>query len=202
MTSIFEGPPGSTPIEPDDQEQLIPTWIATRSDLNSAEQRNIALATTWVFGRTWRAEDIVTQEWLKNLHTRMLGEVWRWAGGYRSREANIGEAPTLIAVALETLLADVRAQIADDTTLARPPDEIVVRFHHRLVSIHPFVNGNGRHARLAADVLRVSLGGPRFPWGGDYDLSESGVVRDEYIAALKAADQGVMAPLFLFARSE
>ncbi|MGZ5306731.1 MAG: mobile mystery protein B [Actinomycetota bacterium] len=139
---------------------------------------------------------------LKSLHARMLGEVWRWAGGYRSREANIGEAPTLIAVALETLLADVRAQIADDSTLAWPPDEIAVRFHHRLVSIHPFVNGNGRHARLAADVLTVSLGGPRSSWGGDYDLSESGVVRDEYIAALKAADQGVMAPLFLFARRE
>lgn len=202
MTSIFEGPPGSTPIEPDDQEQLIPTWIATRSDLNSAEQGNIALATTWVFGRTWRAEDVVTQEWLKNLHRRMLGEVWQWAGGYRSREANIGEAPTLIAVALETLLADVRAQIADDSTLAWPPDEIAVRFHHRLVSIHPFVNGNGRHARLAADVLTVSLGRPRFSWRGDSDLSEAGVVRDEYIAALRAADQGVMAPLFLFARGE
>jgi Fic-DOC domain mobile mystery protein B len=202
MTSIFEGPPGSTPIEPDDQEQLIPTWIATQSDLNAAEQHNIALAATWVFGRAWRAEDIVTQEWLKNLHTRMLGEVWRWAGGYRSREANIGEAPTLIAVALETLLADVRAQIADDSTLAWPPDEIAIRFHHRLVSIHPFVNGNGRHARLAADVLTVSLGGQRSSWGGDFDLIESGVVRDKYIAALKAADQGVMAPLLLFARSK
>ncbi len=199
--SIFAGPPGSSPIDPDDQAQLIPTWIATRSDLNAAEQGNVALATTWVFGRTWKAADVLTQEWLKKLHKRMLGEVWRWAGGYRRRESNIGEMPANIGVALEALLADVTTQIADDSSTAWVADEIAVRFHHRLVSIHPFVNGNGRHARLAADVLTVSLGRPRLSWGGADDLGESGEVRTEYIAALKAADAGDNIPLLRFARS-
>ena len=199
--SIFAGPPGSTPIDPDDQEQLIPTWIATRSDLNAAEQRNIALATTWVFGRIWEPSDILTQQWVRNLHKRMLGEVWRWAGGYRLSETNLGELPANIGVALEALLADVTAQIADDSSTAWAPDEIAIRFHHRLVSIHPFVNGNGRHARLAADVLTVSLGRPRLSWGGDHDMGESGGVRADYIAALRAADSGDMKPMLRFARS-
>ncbi len=200
MTSLFSGPPGSTPIEPDDQAQLIPTWIATRGDLNSAEQVNIVRAATWLSGRAWSSGEILTQDWLKGLHARMLGDVWSWAGRYRHHETNLGVAPADVAVSVEALLADARAQIANGPDSAWAADEVAVRFHHRLVSIHPFVNGNGRHARLAGDALAVALGESRFSWGGDFDLNDPGAVREEYLAALRAADAGDIAALLRFAQ--
>lgn len=103
---------------------------------------------------------------------------------------------------MEELVEEVRAQIADSSKDAWSPDEIAVRFHHRLVSIHPFANGNGRHARLAADELAIALGLRRFSWGGGSDLTTSGSVRDDYMSALKAADLGDFSPLLLFARRD
>ena len=201
MTSLFEGPAGSTPLEPEDQEGLVPTWIATRADLNAAEQANVARATTWVFGRPWRI-DSFSQTWLMNLHRRMFRDVWRWAGTYRRRDTNIGVPWPQISTSVEMLLGDLLAQTDDPGTRPWTADEVGIRFHHRLVSIHPFVNGNGRHARLAADVLVVALGQERYPWGGGSDLAESGAVRDEYLSALRTADRtGDYVPLLRFGRS-
>lgn len=195
--SIFDGPVGSTPLEPDEQQGLIPTWIATRGDLNSAEQANIAAATGWVRGRRWQPRDI-TQERLKDLHRRMFADVWRWAGTYRRRDTDIGVAWFEIPEAVEVLVSDVHAQIGGTWS----PDEVAVRFHHRLVSIHPFANGNGRHARLAADVLVEALGEDRFSWGAGAQLADAGVARDEYLTALRAADRdGDCQRLRRFARS-
>lgn len=193
---IFDGPPGSTPLTPDEQEGLIPTWIANRGDLNRAEQENIASATVWVGGRRWTVDD-VTVKWLRDLHHRMLSEVWDWAGNYRRREVNIGGrvAPRQIPEAAESLVRDMHAQVG-----VLPRDEVAVRFHHRLVSIHPFPNGNGRHSRLVADVLVEALGGARFAWG-DGTLTDSGEIRTMYISALQQADEGDPGPLVAFARS-
>ena len=200
MSSVFEGPPGSTPIDPEAQDDLLPTWIATRANLNAAEQANVARATTWVFGRAWSVDDL-TQTWLKGLHRRMFGDVWRWAGVYRRRDTNIGVPWFEISTSLELLLGDLRTQTADRNALAWPADELAVRLHHHLVSVHPFLNGNGRHARLAADVVVVALGAERFQWGGEVDLVESGPVREMYMAALHAADRtSDYAPLAAFAR--
>lgn len=194
--SIFEGPPGSTPLTTEEQEGLIPTWVATHGDLNRAEQDNIASATLWVGGRRWRVDDI-TAAWLRNLHHRMLSEVWDWAGNYRTRDVNIGGrvAPYQIPVAVETLVLDMREQVDVWT-----PDEVAVRFHHSLVSIHPFPNGNGRHSRLVADVLVEALGGTRFAWGGR-SLTDNGESRAAYISALHRADDGDPDPLIAFART-
>lgn len=202
MTELFDGPPGSSPLEPDDQDGLIPTWIATRADLNAAEQANIAKAAVWVSARTWKVGQILSRDWLRVLHTRMLGEVWEWAGTWRKRETNLGLPPGEIETALEDLVHDVQAQVTDMSPDAWSSDEVAIRFHHRLVSIHPFANGNGRHARLAADELAVSLGRPRFSWGGGEDLTAAGAVRSEYMAALKAADLGDIGPLMAFARMD
>ena len=127
----------------------------------------------------------------------MFGEVWRWAGRFRMSERNLGIVFHEIPVALRQLLDDTRAWIEYQTY---PPDEIAVRFHHRLVLIHSFPNGNGRHARLMADLLVMRLGGERFSWGSA-NLQDAGTVRQRYIAALRAADDQDIGPLLAFARS-
>jgi Fic-DOC domain mobile mystery protein B len=183
--TIFDGPPGSTPLEPGEQDGLIPTWIATRGDLNSAEQENIARAVAWVRRLNWEPSDI-TQAWLKNLHARMFADVWRWAGVYRTHDTNLGGPWHQIPVAVEDLVRDILAQAGGTWSF----DEVAVRFHHRLVSIHLFPNGNGRHARLAADVLVEALGERRFSWGAGAALVAADEARNEYLAALRTADHG------------
>ncbi len=200
MTEVFDEPEGATPLDPSEQEGLIPTWIVTRSDLNAAEQENIAVATAWAFSRTWKTSDF-DQRSLKGLHDRMFCDVWRWAGTYRARETNLGVAPYLIATQVEHLVRDLQAQTVDTLSLPWTPDEIAVRFHHRLVLIHPFPNGNGRHSRLVADLVVTTLGSDRFTWGAASHLVDVGPARQEYLEALRIADSdGDYSPLLLFAR--
>jgi Fic-DOC domain mobile mystery protein B len=184
----------ATPITPDERAQLIPTYITTRAELNEAELANIVEADGWAFRRR---RDVLDATFLKNLHKRMLNRVWRWAGQYRTTERNIGIEAYRIEPELHQLLDDVRFWVENATY---PPDEIAVRFHHRLVSIHPFPNGNGRHARIAADLLAIQLGSPRFTWGSE-NLVEVADTRRRYIAALKMADNHEIEPLLLFART-
>lgn len=185
----------NTPLTPEARQGLIPTYITTRAELNEAEQENIAEADRWAFSR--KRADVVDVDFLMALHRRMLRRVWRWAGVQRTTELNIGVASHAIAVDLHTLVGDVRYWIEHQTFA---PDEIAVRFHHRLVAIHPFPNGNGRHARLAADLLIVQLGGRRFSWGRA-NLVEAAQTRNDYVRALQAADAHDIAPLLAFARS-
>jgi Fic-DOC domain mobile mystery protein B len=184
----------ATPLAPDERRQLVPTYIATRAQLNEAEQINITEADAWAFTRV---RDVLNERFLLNLHKRMFAKVWKWAGKYRSSERNIGVPPFRIEIELRTLLDDARYWIDHKTF---QPDEIAVRFHHRLVWIHPFPNGNGRHARLAADLLAVALERPRFTWGSA-SIVEAATTRAQYVAALKAADNHDIAPLLAFARS-
>lgn len=194
--ALFEGnDEANTPITPAEREGLLPTYITTRAELNAAEQENIAEAELWAFSR--RRPDVVDRLALLALHRRMFRYVWRWAGHIRQSERNIGVMPHLIEPALEQLTGDVRYWI-DHTTF--PPDEIAVRFHHRLVEIHPFPNGNGRHGRLSADLLIHQLGGARFTWGRT-NLVETDEMRKAYVDALKTADGYDIGPLMAFARS-
>lgn len=185
----------NTPLKPAEGEGLIPTYITTRAELNEAEQENIGEADQWAFSR--RRGDVLDVGFLLNLHRRMLGRVWRWAGAFRKTERNIGIAPHLIEVQLHQLLGDVRYWVEHE---AYPADEIAVRFHHRLVAIHPFPNGNGRHARLAADLLVTRLGRPQFTWGSR-NLVEPAETRRDYVRALQAADRDDIGPLLAFART-
>jgi Fic-DOC domain mobile mystery protein B len=192
---IFDGDDdANTPLTPDEQEALIPSYITLRSELNEVEQINIAQGNEWAFSRQ---RDVLEEAFLRELHRRMLGEVWKWAGQTRKTDKNIGVAVYRIVPELHQLLGDARYQIENDSY---PPDEIAVRFHHRLVSIHVFPNGNGRHARMAADLLAVQLGRPRFTWG-NANLVEPKEVRERYVAALRAADGHDIEPLLTFARS-
>ena len=194
MSDLFEQPDNATPLTPEEMRDLIPTYIAYRSELNEAEQENITRAQDWALGRR---RDLLSEKFIKDLHRHMLGEVWRWAGKFRTSERNLGIPYYEIPVALRQLLDDAEACIEYQSD---PPDEIAVRFHHRLVQIHPFRNGNGRHSRLMADLLVMRLGRERFTWGSA-GLRDAGQARRRYIAALQAADNHDRGPLLAFARS-
>ncbi len=187
-------PPGATPLDADELANLIPRHITTQSELNEWEQLNILQGEAWA--RKQR-KDTLDVDFVRQLHREMFGETWRWAGEFRKSDKNIGVDWLKIGVELRQLLDDVRYQI-DHATYA--PDETAVRFHHRLVVIHPFPNGNGRHARLMADLLVERLSQPRFTWGSR-SLVDTTDTRQRYIAALQAADARNYAPLIAFARS-
>ena len=185
---------GSTPLSEEELEQLVPSYITLCYELNEAEQANILEAEEWAF---LRKRDILSERFLDNLHKRMLGRVWRWAGKHRQSDKNLGVDAYRIPTELLQLLKDCRYWI-DNATYQ--PDEIAVRFHHHLVWIHPYPNGNGRHARLATDLLLVSLGRKPFSWGR-VNLVDASKTRTEYTAALRAADKHDIKLLLEFVRT-
>ncbi len=185
---------GSTPLTEEELEQLVPSYITLRYELNEAEQANILEAGEWAF---LRKRVVLSERFLDNLHKRMLGRVWRWAGKHRQSNKNLGVDAYRIPTELRQLIEDCRYWI-DNATYE--PDEIAVRFHHRLVWIHPYPNGNGRHARLATDLFLVGLGRNPFSWGR-VNLVDAGKTRTEYIAALRAADKHDIEPLLEFVRT-
>ena len=187
---------GATPLDPDESAGLLPGHIATREQLDEWEAENILQGERWATGAA-RRRDVLDDAFLRELHQRMFGRTWRWAGAFRSTEKNIGIAPARIAEESRKLLEDTKAQIEGK---AAPLDEIAARFHHRLVWIHPFPNGNGRHARLLTDLLLSAHGAQPFTWG-QADLERSGEARERYLTALRAADARDFAPLLAFVRS-
>lgn len=191
---IFTGPSGSTPLPAEDQQALRQTWIATRAQLNEAEQANILAGLAWAQRSRVKLTD---EAYLMRLHQRMFGDVWKWAGKLRRRETNIGVMPHQIAASLREFLSGVDYWLAHDSY---DPDEIAARYHHGLVFIHPFVNGNGRHTRLAADLMCSTLQRAPFTWGSQ-SLDKEGAIRSTYLSALRAADVHDFAPLLAFVRS-
>ncbi len=194
--TLFNTGDGNTPLSSEEQTDLIPN-LASREDLNEWERANILVAYSWALApRNFRRQDPLTEPYLRGLHYRMFDQTWKWAGRYRKTEKNIGIPHHQIRDALAALLGDTRFRIEHQSF---PPDEIAIRFHHRLVFIHPFANGNGRHARLMADVLVRTLERPVFTWGGA-DIVREGNFRRSYIDALRAADKNDIGPLLAFAR--
>ena len=186
---------GHTELTEDDRDGLKLSYITSRGELNDAEQRNIASAI--VGRRPPSIGRLLDDKYLRELHKAMFGEVWDWAGRYRKRESNIGVDPRSISVEIRNLTGDVAAWIENG---AYPPHEIAVRFHHRLVVIHAFPNGNGRHSRIAADYLARAFGEKSFSWGAGLDVTTA-ELRAEYLAALHEADSGSIDALLAFARS-
>jgi Fic-DOC domain mobile mystery protein B len=191
---FHEDDDANTPLDAEEMQQLIPSYITLRRELNEAEQVNIAYASKWLSSRR---SDPLDEVFLRELHRRMFGQVWRWAGQYRKTARNIGVDANRVRMDTAQALDDARFWVANATYA---PDEIAVRFSHRLVAIHPFPNGNGRLSRMAGDLLAVQLGRPQFSWGS-HNLTDANVTRAAYIAALRAADAHDLAPLILFARS-
>lgn len=197
MTDLFQEPDDATPLDPALRGDLIQTWITTRADLNEAEEENIVSGAAWARRRRGGTDALLNEDFSKSLHKQMFGDVWKWAGTYRQTELNIGIAPHLIAAEMPVMFDNVRFWVANKTYSA---DEIAVRLHHRLTQIHGFPNGNGRHARMMADLLIEKLGGEPFTWGSG-SIHDTGTLRTTYINALRAADNHDFGPLLAFARA-
>ena len=184
----------NTPLEADEREQLIPSYISLRRELNEAEQINITDAGKWLASRK---RDVLDEKFLRNLHKRMFGKVWRWAGDYRKTPRNIGVEAWRIPMNVAQAIDDAKYWVENGTYSA---DEIAVRFSHRLVAIHPFPNGNGRFSRMVGDSLAQPLGQRRFSWGSA-NLVDPNETRKAYVAALRYADAHDFSELIAFARS-
>lgn len=193
----FHDAAGATPLDPDEAQGLVPVHITTQADLNAWEQLNIAQGDRWAARQKNRS--LLEEGFLRDLHRQMFGRTWQWAGTFRKTNKNIGVDWTHIAVKVHNLLENTKVQIAHHVF---DGDETAVRFHHQLVWIHAFPNGNGRHARLMADLLAIRLGRQRLTWGGGKtSMVTAGALREKYLAALRAADQGMFHDLIEFARS-
>jgi len=189
---------GQSPLDEDEKEGLKIRTISTRGELDEFEQANIEMAVKWSLSRKIPLEKMLSIAFIKELHKRMFSEVWKWAGTFRQSNKNIGVDKFFIEQELKKLVDDCKYWINHQTW---SNDEIAIRYKHRLVKIHPFPNGNGRHSRLSADIL-VShiLERPVFTWGGA-QLNNPGDIRSEYLNAIYDADQGNIRPLINFARS-
>lgn len=189
---------GQTPLGEEERDGLLITTIATRGELDEFEQLGVEHAVTWTMSIRPRTDRILTEDFLRELHRRMFCDVWRWAGEYRRTNKDLGVDKLRIPVEIRKLLDDCRYWI-DHGIFTE--DEIGVRLRHRLVSVHPFANGNGRHSRLVADTL-VTFGFGRTVFScGSVNLTAPGAARAAYLSALRGADEGDYAALITFARS-
>lgn len=196
MSELFlDEDESNTPLTREESEQLIPSYITLRAELNHAEYTNIANAMQWL--GVARNLNLLDESSLKEIHKKMFCDVWRWAGSYRTTARNIGIEAYLIPTAIRQLIDDVKYWIEHGTY---PPDEIAIRYSHRLVKIHPFPNGNGRFSRLLGDLLAEQLGQAKFNWGRN-NLINPETTRRDYINALRAADGGDIQALLQFAKS-
>jgi Fic-DOC domain mobile mystery protein B len=189
---------GQTPLDDEEKEGLLIPTITTQGELDEFEQLNIQKAVEWSLKRKWSAEKIFTEEFIKQLHQQMYGDVWLWAGKFRKTNKNLGVDHYLVGTELKILLEDVSYWIKYNTY---PAHEITIRFKHRIVSIHCFPNGNGRHSRLIADIISDHIfKNDVYSWG-DSELVKGDDLRKRYITALKKADQGEIEDLIEFAQS-
>jgi len=189
---------GQTPLNEEEKEGLRIPSITTREELDEFEQLNIEKAIQWTFGKKLKAEQLYSEKFIKELHMRMYGDVWKWAGKYRTSEKNIGIKSYLVAVELKQLLDDALFWHENNTY---DPDEMAIQFKHRLVSIHCFANGNGRHSRLMADLIIEKLYNSKFFSWGSANLVKATEARNNYIQAVRKADNNDIQPLIAFAKS-
>ena len=189
---------GQTPLDEDEREGLLFKTIATRGELDEFEQQNIEDAIQWSLTRKFKSEYILSESFIQELHKRMYKNVWRWAGEYRKTNKNIGVDKLEIPVALRSLIDDATYWLEHHVY---EPEEFAIRFKHRLVSIHCFPNGNGRHSRMIADIIIEKIyNRPVFSWGGARVLEETDI-RVQYLQAIRKADKGDFELLLKFSRS-
>ncbi len=193
---LWKAEPGQTELSEREKLDLIPSLI-TRSQLNEYELLNTASARDWAMSsNVQKRDDLLTDVFARELHRRMFSSVWKWAGRYRTTERNLGWEPHRITEGMRVAFDNARHWAKHDTYSIA---ESAIRLHYQLVVIHPWSNGNGRHARLIADVLMVSCGNSELPWGGTRsDLVNAGTARHHYIEALRKADCGTFKPLLDF----
>ncbi len=198
MGLIFEYEEGQTPLAEEEKGGLLLPSITNHEDLDEFEQLNIEKALLWLMSKKFKKEKILTEDFVIALHKKMFDGVWRWAGTFRKSEKNIGVSWINIRTDLKVVLDDTAFWI-DNATF--PPDEIAIRFKHRLVAIHCFANGNGRHSRIMADaIIELIFKKEVFSWNHS-NMVKADETRKKYISAIRTADNGNIQPLLKFARS-
>ena len=198
MELDFELVDGQTPLDEDEMEGLLIPSISTRGELDEFEQLNIEKAYEWILSRNFIIENVLTEKFVKELHRKMYSDIWRWAGDFRTTEKSIGCDPVVIGTELKKLLDDTNYWIENKIF---SEDEIAIRFSHRIVKIHCFSNGNGRHSRMIADLLMEKcFSKSSFSWGGN-NLVKQGEARELYLKALRDADENNYTKLVEFARA-
>ncbi len=186
------------PIAPEERSLLVPS-LSTRAQLDEVERLAINAARLWAMrGAVLRRDDLLAESFVKELHRRMFGGVWRGAGRYRTAEAGGGWEARRIPGGVRMFLDDAEGWIRFSTYTV---PEAAVRLHHRLIAIRPWSSGNGRHARLLADIVVASHREEPLTWGSGSDPAGSGLASSLYMDAIRAADAGDIAPLLEFARS-
>jgi Fic-DOC domain mobile mystery protein B len=194
----FELVNGQTPLDEEEKDGLLIPTITTRGELDEFEQQNIERAIKWTMGRKFKKDDMLTEDFVKLVHKKMYEDVWAWAGKFRKSNKNIGVDRYQIAIELRKLLGDCKFWIDKGTY---SPDETAVRFKHRIVQIHCFSNGNGRHSRMMGDlIIEKVFNQPVFTWGSQGNLIKTGNEREQYLSAIKAADANNIIDLLEFAR--
>lgn len=194
----FDYKDGQTPLDEEEKESLKIKSITTQGELDEFEQLNIEKAVEWTIRTKLKPENILTEKFIKDLHKRMYGDVWKWAGEFRQSEKNIRISWMQIGIELKNLFDDTKYWIENKTYT---PEEIAIRFKHRIVSIHCFPNGNGRHSRMMADIIIESIFGKDiFSWHQS-NMVKANDIRKAYIDALKKADNGNIEPLIEFAKN-
>lgn len=185
-------------MDPDARQFLLPEHadVATNNELNELEALNIADAFAWADDQTWQTADFFTQHVLREIHAKMFDQVWVWAGTYRSREVNIGNCPP---EEISTRLEQVLGNLSYQSENGRSAHDVCTALHHCIAQIHPFPNGNGRHARLVARLLAQTMGLERssLTWGST-EYADEDTRKAAYISSLRAADDGDFGPLKSF----
>ncbi len=188
---------GQTPLDENEKEGLRLKSITTQEELNEFEQLNVEKAVEWTIRVRFKPEKILTEKFIKDLHKKMYEDVWKWAGEYRKTDKNIGICWTQIGIELKNLMDDTKYWIQNKTY---SQEEIALRFKHRIVTIHCFPNGNGRHSRMMADIIMESIFGKEiFNWHTS-NMVKADETRKDYITALREADKGNINPLIEFAK--
>lgn len=199
MGLTIEYESGQTPLSEEEMEGLLIASITTREELDEFEQLNIQKAFEWyLIRKKFKTDKILTEEFILDVHKRMLNEVWSWAGQFRTCEKTIGIPWHQVPIKLRQLIEDCKYWIEHKTY---SDEEIAIRFKHQLVAIHLFPNGNGRHSRLMGDiVMKHIFNKPKFTWGHK-NIVDKGKNRNAYIKSLKNGDNGNFEDLIAFAQS-
>ena len=188
---------GQTPLNENEIEGLLIDTITTQEELDEHEQLNIEQAVQWIILNKFKLETILTEKFIKKVHKKMFDNTWRWAGIFRKSEKNLGVEWIKIGIELKYLIDDTKYWIENKTFSA---DQIAIRFKHRIVQIHCFSNGNGRHSRIMADII-IEMIFKKYIFTWHYsNMVKGDAIRKKYIIAVQEADKGNIYPLIDFAR--
>jgi Fic-DOC domain mobile mystery protein B len=190
-------PVGATPG--DDLSGLLIANLTTKAARNTAEAESISRTyDRYIFRARKKKRDAkwLTDDLLRQVHYDMFGSIWDWAGKYRTGSVNLGVAPHLIRDLIQALCGDFTFWDSNESSM--PALEIAARLQHRLTWIHPFQNGNGRHARLITDIFLHSRTLPLPQWPQTHLIAHGDQVRNDYISAMKKADEGDFVDLVRF----